>query len=115
MRVFTAPGQLCTAVGQRLGISEYRQIDRSQIDLLQEDGMVGRSIRFSSERSPCGKQMGVRRHHDADSHGFLLDNRTYACGCRHVHRQFHDGSGRTQVIRHDGKILVDERSPERGE
>lgn len=33
MRVFTAPEKLCTAVGQRLGISDYRQIDQSQIDL----------------------------------------------------------------------------------
>ena len=33
MRVFTAPEELCTAVGERLGISGYRQINQSQIDL----------------------------------------------------------------------------------
>lgn len=77
--------------------------------------MIGRSVRFSSERAPCGKQMGGRRHQDADSQGFILDNRIYACGCRQVYQQFHDGSGRARVIRHDGKVLVDERSPERGE
>lgn len=33
MRVFTAPEKLCTAVGERLGVSGYRQIDQSQIDL----------------------------------------------------------------------------------
>lgn len=77
--------------------------------------MVRRSVRFSSERAPCGRQMDGRWHQDADSEGFILDNRTYACGCRQVHRHFHDGSGRAQIIRHDGKVLVDERSPERGE
>jgi len=77
--------------------------------------MVGRSVRFSSERAPCGKRMGGRRHVDGGSQGYILDNWTYACGCRRVHQQFHDGSGRAQTIRHDGKILVDERSPERGE
>jgi ferredoxin len=30
--------------------------------------------------------------------------------CRQVHRQFHDGSGRVRVIRHDGKVLVDEHT-----
>ena len=77
--------------------------------------MVGRNVRFSSERAPCGKQMSGRRHQDVDSQGFILDNRTYACGCRQIHQQFHDGSGRARIIRHDGKILEDERSPERGE
>jgi hypothetical protein len=77
--------------------------------------MVGRSVRFSSERAPCGKQKGGRRYRDADGEGFMLDNRTYACGCRQFHQQFHDGSGRARVVRHDGKVLVDERSPERGE
>src|SRR5438270_113665 len=33
MRVFAAPEELRTAVGERLGISEYRQIHQSQIDL----------------------------------------------------------------------------------
>lgn len=33
MRVFSAPEELLTAVGERLGISDYRQIDQSQIDL----------------------------------------------------------------------------------
>lgn len=77
--------------------------------------MVGRSVQFSSERAPCGKQMDGRRHQDSDCQGFILDNRTYTCGCRQVHQQFHDGSGRAQVIHHDGKVLMDEHSPERGE
>lgn len=33
MRLFTTPEQLCTAVGQRLGSSAYRQIDQAQLNL----------------------------------------------------------------------------------
>jgi hypothetical protein len=77
--------------------------------------MVGRSVQFSSARAPCGKKMSGRRHQDADSEGFILDNWTYACGCHRLRQEFHDGSGRMRVIRHDGKVLIDERSPERGE
>lgn len=36
MRVFSAPEELCTAVGERLGISDYRQIDQRQIDLFAQ-------------------------------------------------------------------------------
>ena len=77
--------------------------------------MVGTSIRFSSERAPCGKQVGGRQQQDSGGQGLVLDNRTYACGCRQVYREFHDGSGHARVIRHDGKVLMDEHSPERGE
>lgn len=77
--------------------------------------MVGSSIRFSNERAPCGKKMGGRWQQDADGQGLVLGNRTYACGCREVRQEFHDGSGRARIIRHDGKVLMDERSPERGE
>lgn len=36
MRVFTAPEELCTAVGKRLGHSDFRQIDQPQIDLFAQ-------------------------------------------------------------------------------
>jgi hypothetical protein len=68
-----------------------------------------------AEDAPCGRQVGGHRYRDSDDQGLVLDDLVYACGCRHIHHQFHDGSGRVRLIRHDGKVLMDECSPERGE
>jgi len=40
---------------------------------------------------------------------------TYACGCRHIVNQYHDGTVRTRIVRHDGRILLNECSAERSE
>ena len=42
--------------------------------------------------------------------GLRIDDRTYACGCRMIRHEFHDGSVRIKTIRHDGKVLKDEHS-----
>lgn len=73
----------------------------------------GRSV--MTENAPCGKQARTHWYRDTDDDGLILENLIYACGCRYVYHQFHDGSGRARLIRHDGKALIDERSPERGE
>lgn len=77
--------------------------------------MVRTSAQTNVEDAPCGKRVGGHWHRDTDDHGLVLENLTYDCGCRYIHHQFHDGSGRARFIRHDGKVLMDERSPERGE
>lgn len=77
--------------------------------------MAWTSVQFTAEDAPCGKLVTGRRRRDIDNHGLILENLTYACGCRYMYYQFHDGSGRARLVRHDGRVLMDERSPERGE
>ncbi|MCP2319295.1 hypothetical protein APR12_004662 [Nocardia amikacinitolerans] len=65
---------------------------------------------FLGERAPCGKLRGGTRHREDDEEGLVIDNLHYDCGCRRIRREFHDGSVRIRVIRHDGKVLADEHS-----
>lgn len=76
--------------------------------------MIGRSVRFISDRAPCGKHVGGQRYQDSDDQGLALDNRTYKCGCRQLYYEFHDGSGLVRIIHHNGAVLTDEHRPERG-
>ncbi|HEY5856342.1 MAG TPA: hypothetical protein VIW24_20475, partial [Aldersonia sp.] len=51
-----------------------------------------------------------RRHEENDDEGLRIDDVTYACGCRRIRHEYHDGSINIKTIRHDGKVLVDEHS-----
>ena len=78
--------------------------------------MVGTSESFTvKERAPCGKLMAGARYHEDDGSGLLCDDVTYTCGCRRIVHSFHDGSCRTRVIRHDGRVLLNELSAEHAE
>ena len=43
-----------------------------------------------------------------DEEVLVTDERDYACGCRTIRHEYHDGSVSSRVVRHDGTILVDE-------
>lgn len=77
--------------------------------------MVGTSTAFASERAPCGKRVNGSRYHEDDGSGMLCDDVNYACGCREIRHTFHDGSCRTRVVRHDGRVLLNELSAEHAE
>jgi hypothetical protein len=32
----------------------------------------------------------------------------FACGCRSLQHEYHDGSVSRRVVRHDGRVMVDE-------
>lgn len=74
--------------------------------------MVGTSIHFATERAPCGKLVDGHRHREDDAAGLIIDDLHYACGCQRIRHEFHDGSVRVKIIRHDGKVLKDEHSAE---
>lgn len=76
--------------------------------------MIGRVVRSIDERAPCGKRVGGRRYWDSDDQGLVLDNRTYDCGCRQLHYEFHDGSCLARVIHHNGTVLAEKHCPEYG-
>lgn len=77
--------------------------------------MASTTVNFTSERAPCGKQVDGHRHRESDDEGFVIDDLTYACGCRTIHHEFHDGSVRVKVVRHDGKVLRDEDTADHAE
>jgi hypothetical protein len=72
--------------------------------------MVGTRTHLSRQRAPCGKLVDSDRHQEADDTGLVIDDLTYACGCRGIRHEFHDGSVRFRTVRHDGKVLLDEHS-----
>lgn len=70
--------------------------------------MPGMSSPFTRERAPCGRTVDGKHHHEEDDQGLIIDDTYYACGCRRNHHEYHDGSVRNTVIRHNGKVLADE-------
>lgn len=76
--------------------------------------MVGTSIRFTSEKAPCGKTVDGEHYRDEDAQGLLIHEQFFACGCRRTRQEYHDGSFHTTAVRHDGRVLADDFGPEHG-
>lgn len=72
--------------------------------------MTGTLTHFTLERAPCGRLVDGDRSKDDDTEGLKFDDVHWACGCRTIRHEFHDGSVRLRTIRHDGKVLMDEHS-----
>ncbi|TCO44602.1 hypothetical protein EV646_110317 [Kribbella antiqua] len=72
--------------------------------------MTGTRTHLTGERAPCGRMGDADRSQEDDFEGFRLDDMHFACGCRQMRHEFHDGSLRIRTVRHDGKILLDEHS-----
>lgn len=66
------------------------------------------SNRFNSQPAPCGRIVDGESFQDRDEELLLTEALDYACGCRSIRHEYHDGSVSHKVIRHDGKVLVDE-------
>lgn len=66
------------------------------------------SIRFERQLAPCGRVVDGESYHDRDEQTVLTEELDYACGCRHVRHEYHDGSVSRRIVRHDGTVLVDE-------
>jgi hypothetical protein len=67
---------------------------------------------FQHEQAPCGRLVDGEHYQDQDEETLVSDNWYYACGCRVVHHEYHDGSVGQKVIRHDGTVLTDELDAE---
>jgi hypothetical protein len=72
--------------------------------------MSGTRTHLAAEQAPCGRLVEGDRSREGDADGLVIDKVTYACGCRRTHHEFHDGSVRLRIVRHDGKVLMDEHS-----
>lgn len=76
--------------------------------------MVGTKSRFTGERAPCGQTVDGEHFRDRDEEGLLIADEFYACGCRRIRHEFHDGSLQVRSIRHDGKPVKGEFDPDHG-
>jgi hypothetical protein len=70
--------------------------------------MVATNTGFKSQQAPCGRVEDGEVYRDRDDETLLTQEMDYACGCRTIRHEYHDGSVSQRVIRHDGRVLVDE-------
>ncbi len=63
---------------------------------------------FVGEQAPCGQIVDGERYEDHDDEIVVTQEVEYRCGCRSIRHEYHDGSVSRKVVRHDGKVLIDE-------
>jgi hypothetical protein len=63
---------------------------------------------FTSQQAPCGRLVGGENYEDHDDECVMTQETLYACGCQSIRHEYHDGSVSRRIVRHDGKLLVDE-------
>lgn len=63
---------------------------------------------FSSQHAPCGRLVNGEHYEDHDDECTVTRETVYACGCQSIQHEYHDGSVSRRIVRHDGKLLVDE-------
>ncbi|HYN81711.1 MAG TPA: hypothetical protein VES88_09440 [Gemmatimonadaceae bacterium] len=71
--------------------------------------MASKSTSLKGQQAPCGRIADAESYQDRDDDALLTEELDYACGCRSIRHEYHDGSMSRKVVRHDGKVLVDER------
>ena len=70
--------------------------------------MTTANTRFSIRLAPCGRLESGESYEDRDVQVLLTKKIDYACGCRMTRHEYHDGAVSRTVIRHDGRVLVEE-------
>ena len=70
------------------------------------------NTRFTAQQAPCGRTVDGEHVQDQDEECLVSDEWFYACGCRVIHHEYHDGTISHVVVRHDGKTLTDEMEAE---
>jgi hypothetical protein len=70
--------------------------------------VVATNTSFTQQKAPCGRIVDGETYQDRDEETLLTLEVDYACGCRTIRHEYHDGSVSQKVIRHDGRVLVDE-------
>jgi hypothetical protein len=66
------------------------------------------SIAVTSQQAPCSQVVNGESYEDQDGEGFVVRDMYYACGCRRIVHEYHDGSVYRKVVHHNGTVLVDE-------
>jgi hypothetical protein len=75
--------------------------------------MTATTTGFKSEQAPCGRLVDGEHYQDQDDQVVITDEWDFACGCRSIRHEYHDGTICRKVVRHDGTVLLDEFLAER--
>jgi membrane-bound inhibitor of C-type lysozyme len=70
--------------------------------------MALRNATFKGQKAPCGRIVDGESYEDRDAEVMVTETLDYACGCRTIRHEYHDGSVSSKVVRHDGTVLIDE-------
>ena len=63
---------------------------------------------FKGQTAPCGKIRDGELYEDHDDDVVVTRESEYSCGCISIQHEYHDGSVSRRVVRHDGRVMVDE-------
>lgn len=63
---------------------------------------------FKSQPAPCGRIVDGEHFRDQDADVVVTRGTEFACGCRSIQHEYHDGTVSRRVIRHDGRVLIEE-------
>ena len=64
--------------------------------------------RFTGQPAPCGQIVDGEHYEDHDDEVVVTRETFYKCGCQSIRHEYHDGSLSQRIVRHDGRVLVDE-------
>jgi hypothetical protein len=70
--------------------------------------MVLTNVGFKSQKAPCGQIVDGETYQDHDEEVVITQGRDFACGCRSIRHEYHDGTVSRSDIHHDGTVIVDE-------
>jgi len=70
--------------------------------------MVATKTGFTQQHAPCGRTVDGETYQDRDEETLLTLEVDFACGCRTIRHEYHDGSVSEKVVLHDGRVVVDE-------
>ena len=76
--------------------------------------MVGTTAHFTREQAPCGRIVDGEHYRDGDQEGLVIRDEYYACGCRRIRHEYHDGSIQMTAIRHNGTVVRQQSAPDHG-
>lgn len=63
---------------------------------------------FKAQQAPCGKLVAGEHYEDHDDECTVTRETVYACGCKSILHEYHDGTVARRIVRHDKKVPVDE-------
>ena len=70
--------------------------------------MAPTNATVKDQSAPCGQIVDGESCQDRDDEGLVISDMYYACGCRSIRHEYHDGSICRRILHHDGRVLVDE-------
>ena len=63
---------------------------------------------IKGQHAPCGRIVDGETFQDQDDEVIVTQETIYTCGCQSIRHQYHDGTLSRRIVRHDGRVLVDE-------